>query len=227
MNKFSKYSKIIVYGFIILNIILAILAEVYNYTHGYEVANNYVILMDIFFLLLFHFSEKVYAKRVNFLPSYYYYIALVFSFLALYLGSFQNYYEYFSWWDDVLHFSSGVLIGFLSIVLVNLVLGNYMSNNPTKKDLITLLVISFLCAVSIGVFWEFYEYSYDFLVDGNMQRSIYFTGDNYADFAPYVRESGRFIDPGLTDTMHDLFLATVGGVLACIFTFINLIKKVD
>ncbi len=227
MNKFSKYSRRFVYAMISINLIILVLVDIYNYKQGTGLNNASLIIADIIFILLFHYTEKLYHNKITFIPQSYYYVAMLFAFFSTYLGSLQNYYERFDWWDNVLHLTSGVLIGFLSIVLVNLVLDNYIDHFPNKQDLLVIVVVGVLCAISVGVFWEFYEYAFDYLADGNMQRSIYFTGDNANQFMQYVRPSGRFIDPGLSDTMYDLFLATVGAIFAGVVSYLQLGKNLN
>jgi hypothetical protein len=80
-------------------------------------------------------------------------------------------------------------------------------------------------AIVAGVFWEFYEFGMDILLQTNMQPSFYI---DTIDINTLYDESGRFIAPSLTDTMKDLFNDSMGAIIAgfiSLLTYQNIFTK--
>lgn len=177
------------------------------------------VIGTAFLLVLYIFINKIYETRFPIVPPSFFFSTMIFAFFSVYLGSFLNFYERFPWWDILLHFSSGILLTLLCIILVASYTQWYIGPYKNTKDILFLVIIGMLVSISLAVFWEFYEYGYDLLFDGNMQRSFIVENVASYDFAQYVRPSGRFMDPGLQDTMFDMFLATSGAFLASIYAF--------
>lgn len=110
-----------------------------------------------------------------------------FVFLTVLLGSVSNFYERFAYWDVVLHFQSGLLLGVLGFSLI------YTLNDQKAHRLtLTPFFVSFFAvcfSAMVSVVWEIYEYSGDVWFGSNMQES------------------------GLPDTMGDLILNFAGAVI--------------
>ena len=117
-------------------------------------------------------------------------VALAFVFAALFLGEIRSYYERFWWWDIALHTSSGLLLGIFGFLLV------YVLNESRNIDLHMrprfVALFAFLFAVAAGALWEVFEFTMDSVFGLNMQKPM--LGD----------------DSGLTDTMWDLIVDTIG-----------------
>lgn len=110
-----------------------------------------------------------------------------FTFLTLFLGSLNNFYERISWWDSLLHFQSGILLGFIGFILVYLLNGGAPKRLTLSPFFLAFFAVCFSMAMS--VVWEIYEFTADSLFGFNMQRS------------------------GLVDTMKDLIVNTVGALV--------------
>jgi hypothetical protein len=113
-----------------------------------------------------------------------------FVYVTLFLGSLRDYYERISWWDTLLHFQSGVLLGMVGFVLIYI-----LNQSHTGKLALSPFFISFFAAsfsMAVGVVWEIYEYAIDTFLGFNMQRN------------------------GLPDTMHDLIFNTVGALAVAV-----------
>jgi uncharacterized membrane protein YjdF len=124
-------------------------------------------------------------------------LALVFVYASLFLGEVMNYYERFWWWDIALHASSGLLLGIVGFLLV------YVLNENDQVDLHMqprfVALFAFLFAVAVGALWEIFEFAMDQLFGLNMQKPM-------------------FGDPsGLTDTMWDLIVDTLGAAAISLF----------
>ncbi len=227
MDNFKKYSDRIVKTSFLFIIISGIIFNIAFLLTGRETAGISVIVITAFFYAAYTLSEKFFTEKLYFVPSAFYYVAIIFAFFATYLGSYLNFYEKFEVWDDILHFASGILLGVLCIILTSFVVIKRFGAITKKPDIIFMVVVGVLVSISIAVFWEFYECTFDYVFDGNMQRSFIVQPDEDPtkyDISEYIRPSGRFVDPGLMDTMGDFFQAVSGAILAGIYCYIHYSK---
>ncbi len=233
MDKFKKYSDLIVKSSFLFIIVSGIIFNAIFFVTGRDLQGLDVILITGLFYFAYVKSEKIFQERLYFVPSAFYYVAIIFAFFATYLGSYLNFYEKFEIWDDILHFISGILLGVLCVVLTSFVVIKRFGNISQKADVIFMVVVGVLVSISVAVFWEFYECTFDFLVDGNMQRSLIVPADadpTAYDISMYLRPSGRFVDPGLMDTMGDFFQAVTGAILSgiyCYFHYAKIAKNIE
>lgn len=124
-------------------------------------------------------------------------LAVVFVYASLFLGEILDYYQRFWWWDIALHLSSGFLLGIVGFILI------YVLNEDDQIELHMqprfVALFAFCFAVTVGTVWEIYEFGMDRIFGMNMQKAM-------------------FDDPsGLTDTMWDLIVDTVGALVICVF----------
>ncbi len=219
MNNYKKMSDRIVKGSFLLIILSIIAFNIITVMQGKGFASLDVLVITTLFLLAYTLSEKFMNTKLYFVPSAFYYVAIIFAFFATYLGSYLNFYEKFEIWDDVLHFISGILLALLCIILTSFVVTKRFGKITKKGDILFMVVVGVLVSISLAVFWEFYECIFDYVFDGNMQRSLIITDPANFDVTPYLRPSGRYVDPGLMDTMGDFFQAVSGAILAGIYCF--------
>ncbi len=127
------------------------------------------------------------------IPAEFHIAAVVFIFASLYLGEIQSFYHKFWWWDIVLHSSAGLLMGIGGFLLV------YLLNESKRVELymtpVFISLFAALFAVTIGTFWEIFEFTMDQLVGTNMQKAM--LGD----------------PSGLTDTMWDMIVNAIGALI--------------
>lgn len=120
-------------------------------------------------------------------------MAILFVFASLYLGELHGYYTKFWWWDIVLHTTSGLLMGIFGFLLV------YLLNKDDRINLkmrpFFIAFFAFMFAVAFGSLWEIFEFTMDQLAGQNMQKPM--LGD----------------PSGLTDTMWDLIVNTIGAAV--------------
>ena len=116
----------------------------------------------------------------------------VFLFAAIYLGEVRSFYYRFPFWDSLLHFFSGAMLGVLGFHLVRVL------NDAEKRRIVLgpgfVAFFAFCFAVTCGAVWEIYEFSLDGLLGTNMQKTTTATGQVLV---------GR---DALADTMTDLIL---------------------
>jgi uncharacterized membrane protein YjdF len=120
-------------------------------------------------------------------------VAVLFIFATLFLGEVRDWYERYWWWDMALHTSSGLLLGMLGFMIV------YVLNEDQAVDMhmrpAFVALFAFFFAVGLGAIWEVFEYAMDLFAGTNMQPAT--PGD----------------PSGLTDTMHDLIVDTIGAAV--------------
>lgn len=139
------------------------------------------------------------------IPAEYQILTVIFVFAALFLGEIRSYYDSIWWWDIALHASSGLLLGILGFLLV------YILNESDQVDIHLkprfLAMFAFLFAVAIGAIWEIFEFGMDQLTGTRMQKPM--LGDN----------------SGLTDTMWDLIVDTLGGAIVSVLGWWSLSQR--
>ena len=111
-------------------------------------------------------------------------------------------------WDNILHTFSGAMIGALGFSIVTLL--NKTEKVPMELSPLFVALFSFCFAVTLGVVWEFYEYTFDGLLGLNMQKFALENG------TPLI---GR---AALADTMMDLVVDAVGAFIMSVIGYISL-----
>ena len=136
---------------------------------------------------------------------------VIFLYCAIYLGEVKSFYYSIHSWDTVLHWFSGAMIGALGFSFVALF--NNAERIPVNLSPFFVAAFAYCFAVTLGVFWEFYEYSFDGLMGLNMQK--------------FALEDGTLLmgRAALQDTMKDLVVDAVGAFAASLIGYISLKHK--
>ncbi len=139
----------------------------------------------------------------------------IFLYMAIILGEVRSFYYRFEHWDTVLHAFSAGMLGSLGFDVVNVL----NKNDAIKLQLSPFFValFAFCFAVSVGVLWEIYEFSFDGLLGLNMQKFRLEDGTNLI---------GRL---ALVDTMDDLMIDCLGALITSTIGYFGLVhyKKLD
>ena len=139
---------------------------------------------------------------------------------------------------------NGFLCAAVGFALIDL-----FNNNSEKINLspIYLTIVAFCFSMTIGVLWEFLEYSIDKVMLSDMQKDKLVTtvssvwlnpeGKNkaivindinktviYSSSGETVIEGG-YLDLGLNDTMKDLIVNFVGAVVFSIFGYLYVVNR--
>ena len=161
---------------------------------------------------------------------------LCFIFAAEILGEVNAFYVVIPGWDTMLHTINGFLaaaVGFSLVILLN-------ENERLTFDLspFFLALVAFCFSMTIGVLWEFFEFSMDYFFHMDMQkdtviRNIYTvaldaTRTNKVVAVKGIEDVmingqslglGGYLDIGIIDTMKDLFVNFVGAVVFSVAGF--------
>lgn len=151
-------------------------------------------------ILLITFMPVILGKRFQIrIPHEFELLAIIFIYATLFLGEVHGYYIRYWWWDLVLHASSGLLLGILGFLLV------YILNEKDDIELeLTpgfMALFAFVFSIAFGAIWEIFEYSMDQLFGMNMQK-------------PMFNDQS-----GLTDTMWDLIVDTLGALVISVLGY--------
>jgi hypothetical protein len=166
-------------------------------------------------------------------------IIYCFIFAAEILGEINNFYNLVPFWDTMLHTMNGFLCAAIGFSLVDLL--NRNSKNLRLSPLY-VSIAAFCFSMTVGVLWEFFEFTGDRLTGTDMQKdtwiheiasvdlnpsglnkSVIVKGIESADLhledgSVYRLEEG-YLDIGLYDTMDDLFVNFVGAVVFSTFGY--------
>jgi len=134
-----------------------------------------------------------------FIPPEFVLLAIAFVFASLFLGEIRGYYSRFWWWDIVLHSCSGFLLGIIGFLLVHVLNETEDIGVHMKPGFVAFF--AFMFAVGIGALWEIFEFSMDSFFGMNMQKEM--LGD----------------PSGLTDTMWDLIVDTLGALVITVLGY--------
>ncbi len=142
----------------------------------------------------------VLARRFRvYIPPQFQLLAIAFVFASLFLGEVRGYYTRFWWWDIALHTTSGFLLGIIGFLLVHLL--NETEEVEVHMNPGFVAFFAFLFAIGIGALWEIFEFSMDSFFGTDMQKTM--LGDS----------------SGLTDTMMDLIVDTLGALVITILGY--------
>ncbi len=155
---------------------------------------------------------------------------LVFIFAAEILGELEAFYIKFPHWDTLLHAVNGFLCAAAGFSLID-ILNNSKRFHMNLSPLFAAIV-AFCVSMTVGVVWEFFEFSVDVILETDMQKDTVIThfSTTYIDptssnKAIKIRDindvsvNGEslgingYLDIGLIDTMEDLFVNFIGALI--------------
>ncbi len=227
--KETKKSSLLV--FLILRF-LVILCMIMQIIHG-DIGNAFLCLLSIILLLM----PSIISHKLNItLPNTLEIIIYLFIFSSEILGEINNFYEIIPYWDTILHTLNGFLCAAIGFSLVNLL------NNASEKINLSpmyLCIVAFCFSMTIGVLWEFFEFSADRFLKVDMQKDRIVQTISSVELDPerannaivvdnidktilYDKEgnelmtiNGGYLDIGIIDTMKDLIVNFVGALVFC------------
>ena len=211
-----------------ISVILVMIAQIMN-------RDWHNVMLCVLTLVLFTVPSFIEKNWHIDIPSTLEVIILLFIYSAEISGEIRSYYINIPGWDTVLHTITGFLsaaIGFSLVDIIN-------RNERTKLYLSPLYVAigAFCFSMTIGVLWEFFEFSMDWFFGLDMQKDTIINTINTVVLDPtrsnkVVTITGitstavngvdlginGYLDIGLIDTMKDLFVTLIG---ALVFSFIG------
>lgn len=201
------------FGFVLASLTAATIFIIVQIAFEPEHKGDYLLLLVQCILgIVLLFLPSMAARRLKVtLSSWMMVVYVIFIYCALYLGEVHMFYYRVPHWDTLLHLSSGALLGILGYTLVSFL--NNSDQIPVALSPLFVAIFTFSFAVALGVIWEVYEFTFDWILGLNMQKFA------LEDGTPFI---GR---AALQDTMKDLIAACIGALVFSIIGFIGVKKK--
>ena len=209
-------------------------------------ADYYSVFLCMLTLLLFNIPLFVEKKLRVDLPKELEAIILLFIFSAEILGEIGSFYTHIPWWDTMLHTLNGFLMAAIGFALIDI-----LNNSPKFHITMSPMFVAFVAfcfSMTVGVVWEFFEFSMDIFTLTDMQkdrmatdissvllnptglndeiilRDVVSTTVTLADGTTHVIEGG-YLDIGIIDTMKDLLVNLIGAVVFSVIGYFYIIGR--
>ena len=219
----AAITYIVLRALVILVLVLAILNKKYEN-----------VLLCILALILFSLPTIIEKHLHITIPSTLEIIVLIFIFAAAILGEIAEFYVYVSGWDTILHTINGFLCGALGLSLFDLL--NDTEKIEFKLSPFYLVLCAFCFSMTVGIFWEFFEFFQDMFLGKDMQKDTIIHTIHTVALASggamttiknihSVSINGvplnidGYLDIGLIDTIKDLFVNFIGAFVFSVYGF--------
>ncbi len=234
-KKYNETNKKSIIVYLILRL-LVIISMVFQIVLG-NISNA---LMCILTLILFTLPTIISEKFKIGIPSLLETIIYIFIFSSAILGEINNFYGIIPFWDTMLHTLNGFIcagIGFSLVDILN------QSGQKINLSPLYVAIIAFCFSMTIGVLWEFYEFTADSLFRFDMQKDriiqkissveLNISGENipikindiektqiYSKDGTITTIENGYLDIGIIDTMKDLIVNFIGAITYSIIGYI-------
>lgn len=191
-------------------------------------------------LFLFTVSTIVSEKFKIGIPSLLEAIIYLFIFSTTILGEINNFYGIIPFWDTLLHTLNGFICAGIGFSLVDLLNQN---SKRIKLSPLYVVIVAFCFSMTIGVLWEFVEFTADNILKTDMQKDrmvqnistveLNEEGANkpvkikdiekteiYSRDGKITTIENGYLDIGIIDTMKDLFVNFIGAIVFSIIGFL-------
>ena len=205
-----------------------------------------VLLSGLTLVLLI--LPSIFSRSLNIeLPRTLEVIILLFIFAAEILGEINSFYLRVPNWDTMLHTMNGFLCAAIGFALVDML--NRSDRFSFKLSPVYLALVAFCFSMTVGVLWEFFEYTGDRFFVFDMQKDTVVhaiktveldpTRSNkvvtisdisdviivHSDGTQEALGLGGYLDLGINDTMKDLFVNFVGAVVFSVIGYFYVKEK--
>ena len=228
-NNITLTVYLVLRGLIIFILIRAVLRREYQ--------SVFLCALSLVLLIL----PSIISRRLKIvLPDTLEIVILLFIFAAEILGELNSFYVRVPHWDTMLHTINGFLCAAIGFALVDMM--NRNDRFTFQLSPLYLAIVSFCFSMTVGVLWEFFEFSGDYFLGMDMQKDTIVHAIHSVNLDPtltntvvHVRDIadvivvhsdgtrqalglGGYLDIGIIDTMKDLFVNFIGAV---VFSFIG------
>lgn len=228
MKKKIKITPIAVVYFLLRAAVIAVGVRQFI---NHEYANVFLCVLTLFLF----FVPSILEKHIKIdVPDLLETIILCFIFAAEILGEIKEYYVNVPGWDTMLHTTWGFLCAAIGLALIDII--NKSDRFSVKLSPFFVALFAFCFSMTIGVLWEFFEFSADRFLGLDMQKDTWVSVINSVSLDPNGRnipyhidiqsvvvngqtfEKG-YLDIGLIDTMKDLFVNFIGATVFAVIGF--------
>ncbi|WP_125761816.1 hypothetical protein [Companilactobacillus hulinensis] len=196
------------------------------------------MMIVVLTLILFEIPAIIENKFKIMIPDILEFVIISFVFSSTILGELSDFYGHLSFWDTGLHTLNGFLaagVGFSSIYLLNEGMASI------RLTPIFIALTSFCFSMTIGIMWEFGEFTADSWLNTDMQKDRVVQKINSVELSDKpntvghikkidhttihtsdgksITVHGGYLDIGLIDTMKDLFVNLIGAIFFSVFGY--------
>lgn len=211
-----------------VEIVLMILVAV-SIVRQFFLGSYHNMFLGILTLLLFMIPKLIEKKLRVDIPAGLKSVILIFIFCAEILGEINAFYVKIPIWDTVLHTTNGFLMAAIGFALIDIF--NRSEQFSIRMSPFFVAFVAFCFSMTVGVLWEFFEFSMDWFFQTDMQKdwivpvisSVKLNPDGANVPIKVAVESmvingkewnlGGYLDIGIVDTMKDLMVNFVGAVV--------------
>lgn len=235
----NRSGKAVIYLLLRLSVFGVLIAQFLN--RNYE--NVFLCILTLVLFIVPTFVERKLRIRI---PDLMETIILLFIYAAAIMGEIHSMYIRIPVWDTILHTLNGFLMAAIGFSLVDLL--NRNDKFSFKLSPLYLAIVAFCFSMTIGVLWEFFEFSMDCCFKMDMQKdtvlntissvtldpeglnrpvsiegieSVVLKGENGEE----LQSVQGYLDIGLYDTMEDLFVNFIGAVFFSVIGFFYVKSK--
>lgn len=196
--------------------------------------STFVCVLVLILFMLPRFVERNF--RIE-LPSALEIIILIFIFAAEILGELKSYFITYPHWDSMLHTTTGFISAAFGFAMVDLL--NRNKPQHFKLSPVFLALVAFCFSMTVGVLWEFFEFTCDQVMHTDMQKDYVVHEINSVSLNPdglntpihvpiesvivngedWTEEIDGYLDIGLIDTMKDLQVNCIGAIAFSVIGF--------
>ncbi|MDY4611096.1 MAG: hypothetical protein SPD11_10850 [Sphaerochaetaceae bacterium] len=223
------------YVFLRILVVAVMVAQIFN--GNFE--NVFLCVLTLILFMIPSFIESNYGIDI---PDVLEVIILLFIFAAEILGEIRAYYIAYPFWDTMLHTINGFLAAAIGFSLVDIF--NRNEKFTFSLSPLFLAIVAFCFSMTIGVLWEFFEFSMDWFFRMDMQKDTVVHAINTVMLDPTSSNKvvhingitsvivngqdlglGGYLDIGLIDTMKDLFVNFIGAVVFSAIGYVYVKKR--
>lgn len=205
------------------------LIVVFSVIRQFFLGNYHNMFLGILTLILFMVPQFLDKKLSVTIPVGLETVILIFIFSAEILREINAFYVKIPIWDSILHTTNGFLMAAIGFALIDLF--NRSEKFSIKMSPYFVAFFAFCFSMTVGVLWEFFEFSMDQFFGLDMQKDWIVTAINsvklnptganvpiHVDVQSVVINGeqwnlGGYLDIGLIDTMKDLIVNFIGAVV--------------
>lgn len=234
-KKYEETNKKSIVVYLVLRL-LVVISMIFQMLMG----NFENVFMCILALLLFTIPTIVSEKFKIGLPSLLEAIIYLFIFSTTILGEINNFYGIIPFWDTMLHTLNGFLCAGIGFSLIDLLNQNSKQINLSP---LYVVIVAFCFSMTIGILWEFYEFTADSVFRTDMQKDriiqsissveLNINRENvpikindierteiYLEDGTVTTIENGYLDIGIIDTMKDLFVNFIGAIVFSIIGYL-------
>lgn len=195
--------------------------------------NMFLGILTLILFMVPQFIEKAVGVTI---PAGLKTVILIFIFSAEILGEINAFYIKIPLWDTMLHTTNGFLMAAIGFALIDLF--NRSEKFSVKMSPYFVAFVAFCFSMTVGVVWEFFEFTMDWFFYTDMQKDWILPTISSVKLDPaggnhpikVAVESvvingeewnlGGYLDIGIVDTMKDLMVNFLGAV---VFSMIGIV----